>query len=168
MFEKTNWKPVYEYEGFYEVNEDGEIRSLHKRHFEKLLAKRINKEGYHQVNLSKNGKLKTLAVHRIVGFAFLHQPEGKKHINHIDANKLNNKAENLEWCDHSHNIRHAFSLGLIPRKKIPVIDNCSGKVFSCSKEAAEFYGINHSTMRNYLSGNIKTNPTCAQYLREAA
>ena len=33
---------------------------------------------------------------------------------------------------------------------------CDGKIFSCGKECAEYYGINYSTMRNWLNGNNKT------------
>lgn len=162
------WKQVPNFEGYYEINEKGDVRSLHKRHYKKLIAKSIDKEGYHNVKLSKNGKQSTILLHRLVAETFIPKIDGKSEINHIDANKLNNQVSNLEWCTHSENIRHAFRLGLIPRKKIPVIDKCLGKVFSCSKEAAEFYGINHSTMRNYLSGNIKKNRTCAEYLRSGA
>lgn len=42
-------------------------------------------------------------VHRLTATAFINNPHGYPSINHIDENKTNNKAENLEWCTVAYN-----------------------------------------------------------------
>ena len=49
-------------------------------------------------------------VHRIVANAFLPNPEGKRTVNHIDGNKLNNRINNLEWSTYKENAQHAAKL----------------------------------------------------------
>ena len=55
-------------------------------------------KGYKLVDLSKNGKSKTFRVHRLVGIAFLENPDNKPMIDHIDENKSNNNVKNLRWA----------------------------------------------------------------------
>jgi hypothetical protein len=50
------------------------------------------------VSLSKDGKAKPFRVHRLVAVAFIPNPDNLPIINHKDENKLNNNADNLEWC----------------------------------------------------------------------
>ena len=63
--------------------------------------------------ISQNGyafvtnKGKSYFVHRLVAETFIDNPEGKDEVNHIDRNKLNNSAKNLEWVTHKENIGHA-------------------------------------------------------------
>lgn len=73
--------------------------------------------GYYAVTLSFNGKPKIYRIHTLVAYAFLGaRPDGAE-INHKDGNKLNNCADNLEYCTRSENIKHAYAHGLM--KKSP-------------------------------------------------
>lgn len=51
-------------------------------------------------------------MHRYIAKAFIPNPYNKPYVNHIDGNKLNNNATNLEWCTHLENMQHAVRTGL--------------------------------------------------------
>lgn len=48
-------------------------------------------------------------LHRVVASAFLPNPDNLPQVNHIDENKFNNNASNLEWCTAAHNIEHTHA-----------------------------------------------------------
>lgn len=79
----------------------------------KLLKPRIDKYGYKTIVLTKNGTRKSYTVHRLVAMAFIDNPDNKPQVNHIDGNKLNNKADNLEWCSNKENQIHKWKTGLV-------------------------------------------------------
>jgi len=108
------WKPVKNYEGYYEVSNLGNVRSLdrivhHSRNFTRfqkgnVLTIRTNSTGnYSTVLLSKDNKHKMVKVHRLVATAFIDNPNGYREINHKDENKQNNRVDNLEWCSRKYN-----------------------------------------------------------------
>jgi hypothetical protein len=122
------WKDVKDYEGFYQVSNFGNIRSvrrevkspirnnitIHRKG--KLISAKPGKTGYCKVCLHKYGFGKFFPVHRLVAIAFIDNTESKPFINHIDGNPSNNNVENLEWCTQSENILHAYKIG---SKKAP-------------------------------------------------
>lgn len=117
----NQWKPVKGYEGLYEVSSEGEIKSLEKTRKnskgqyiqkEKMLAQSLTSTGYKKVELVRNGKKKSLKVHRLVAEAFIPKVEGKPYVNHKDGNQLNNSVDNLEWCTQAENVQHAYDMGL--------------------------------------------------------
>jgi hypothetical protein len=157
---EQEWKPVKNYEGLYEINEQGKVRSLQKRNANNIMPQRIGRGGYYTVRLSKIGKDTTVYIHRLLGFAYIPNVDDKPFINHINGDKLDNRIENLEWCTHSENMKHAYKTGLLKVKSTSVIDICTGKTYNSIKEASEAINISYGTCRNYLNGNIKTNKTC--------
>lgn len=109
------WRPVKDYEGRYEVSNLGRVRSLdHKAeriingvHNDidvkgRLLTPRIIRKGYLRVCLSKHDYL----VHRLVANAFVPNPDNLPQVNHIDEDKTNNRADNLEWVTNKENSDH--------------------------------------------------------------
>jgi len=89
------WLPVKDYEGIYDVSDLGRVRRINTG---RILKGGIDGHGYRAVTLSKNGITECIKVHRLVAMAFLnHKPCGYKIVvNHININKLDNRASNLE------------------------------------------------------------------------
>lgn len=58
----------------------------------------IGDDGYERVTLVDSfGREKIRKVHELVAEAFIPNPEGKKHVHHINGGKLDNRAVNLAW-----------------------------------------------------------------------
>ena len=113
------YKDISGYAGYYQVSNLGNVRRLpHLRvHNIVLRNQSTHKSGYKYICLCVDSKKHSFRVHRLVAIAFVDNPNGHEFVNHIDADKTNNAADNLEWCTHSHNIRHMLALGLRDNSK---------------------------------------------------
>ena len=140
-----NIKDINGYEGFYQITTDGIVISPNG-----IKKTEVVKNGYARVSLWKNGKGKHFLVHRLVAEAFIPNPDSLDMVNHIDGNKLNNRVENLEWCNLSQNIHHAYRTGLIHPATTKVIqytkDFVKVKEWGSIKEACETLGLTHSNI----------------------
>ena len=76
------------------------------------MAQSLNSNGYIRVSLATKDGSGYKFVHRLVAELFIPNPDNKPFVNHIDGNKCNNRADNLEWCTKSENERHAWNMGL--------------------------------------------------------
>lgn len=97
----------------YEINEDGILRNVKSK---KIVTGYTEKNGYQRVRIENKclgGVIRT-SIHQLVAEAFVPNPDPErfKEINHIDTNKQNNYAGNLEWTDHAWNMKHAYSMGI--------------------------------------------------------
>lgn len=117
--DQIQMKPVRGFEGRYSVTNKGEIFSHVSGRFLRL---KPHDAGYYAISLTDgNGGVFDKLVHRIVCEAFNGPaPYGKEFVNHIDGNKRNNDACNLEWCSREENMRHAISTGLMAAQPIAV------------------------------------------------
>ena len=61
------------------------------------------KDGYRNVKLYRDGKERTLYVHRLVAQAFIPNPDNLPEVNHKDEDTTNNRVDNLEWCSSKYN-----------------------------------------------------------------
>jgi len=112
---KEVWKDILGYEGLYQVNEYGNVKSLSRTITkgnityvtkDRILKQSVDSVGYPYVNLSDYKKQKTFRVHQLVAVAFLnHTPDKHKGlvIDHIDGNKLNNMTTNLQLITNKKN-----------------------------------------------------------------
>lgn len=89
----------------YEFSDKGEVRNTR---FNRKLDLRVNKNGYHDVSVTIDGKNRCLEVHRVVAKLFIPNPLGLPQVNHRDEDKLNNSVQNLAWCTVSENVRHSL------------------------------------------------------------
>ena len=110
------WLPIHGYNNQYYVSNFGSIKSFKGDDNGKIMMPHITMYGYYRVTLSMDGKKKYYLVHRLVANAFLENKCNLPYINHIDANRLNPRVDNLEWCTASHNCKHAFKMGRLPVK----------------------------------------------------
>ena len=108
---KEKWKEIGGYNGKYQVSNLGNVKTFH--YGGRLLKFGDDTRGYITIALSKNNKSKTFKLHRIVAQAFKPNPLKLREVNHIDCNKNNNKASNLEWVSPKQNMEHASRLGRI-------------------------------------------------------
>ena len=99
------WKDIVDYENLYQISNYGNVKSLNYRRIgkEHLLKQTTNNDGYKLIMLYKNGRGKMFSIHRLVAQTFIPNVLNKKEINHIDRDKTNNCANNLEWCTHKEN-----------------------------------------------------------------
>lgn len=111
------WKPINGYED-YLVSNMGRVRSVNPYNNAKphLLSIIDNGNGYLYVSLRKQRERKNFYVHRLVAEAFCERPDGCNYIDHIDHDRANNKATNLEWVTQKENIARSVHLMRGPRK----------------------------------------------------
>ena len=101
--DNEHWKNIEGYDGMYQVSDLGRVRSL-KFGKTRIRRPRIDRCGYLQVGLCKDGNVKSFLVHRLVANAFIpNDDKSKNEINHINEDKTENKVSNLEWCDRKYN-----------------------------------------------------------------
>lgn len=104
------WRDVVGYEGYYIVSNIGNVKRVGS-----AVNMKYHKSpnGYLKVCLCVSGTKKNLILHRMVAKAFLANPENKSDVNHINAIKIDNRLENLEWVTSKENHSHARGMGLI-------------------------------------------------------
>ena len=95
----VEWRTVQGWEN-YEVSNLGQVRVKGK----KAPKRTYLNHGYVSTQLSHRGYKKALYVHRLVAIAFCEGDCGLS-VNHIDGNRQNNNANNLEWVDLATNTR---------------------------------------------------------------
>lgn len=155
-----SWRKIKGYPN-YKVSSDGRVKSIKTG---VVLKPSVANSGYEMIKLFSESKHHPKAIHRLVAETFHEGDHTGLEVNHIDGNKHNNSAKNLEWCTHSHNTRHAMEKGLFspyklpphPREGIGVRIIETGEEFGSLTECAEHVGGVKQGICQCLSGTKKT------------
>ena len=111
-----------------------------------------NHGAYQMVGAGHNGRPQY--VHRMVAETWIDNPNHYPEVNHINGDKTDNRAENLEWVTHSQNIRHAYRTGLKKTTPIRIIE--TGETFESQHECARRLGVPQGNISACLSGRRST------------
>lgn len=166
------WKDIPGYEGFYQISNLGRVKRTAAEkgtRIGRIVTPNKGGDGYQTVRLSRNGVKKTYSTHRIVAIVWIDNHNNYKQVNHKNGNKLDPRAENLEWCTAKQNMVHArdvlgvtFSTGTTIRGT----DNGNSKLSDddvvkirelyetgrfTHRELAEIYGVNSSSITRAIN-----------------
>lgn len=172
------WKDIKGYKDLYQVSNLGRVKSLERykdnhgklqKVNEKIKVARKDKQGYELLDLYKDNKPKTVRVHRLVAEAFIENINSKETVNHIDGNKSNNAASNLEWVSYKEQNIHFYKNNLkskenidkaikamtkVQSKKVKCLNN--GIIYDSASEAARQVGISPSLLMRCCRGERKS------------
>ena len=154
------WKDIPNYEGYYQVSNLGQVKSVKRN----LILKQNTVRGYKQVTLQKQGTIKNKMVHRLVLETFSPcQNMEKLQVNHKDENKINNCLDNLEWLTAKENVNY----GTRTERQIytQIYHNYRCKAIICVetnqsyisiRECSRITGIDKASISRCLKGKQKT------------
>lgn len=157
------YKSIKDYEGFYEVNEFGEVRSVDRKvkykngkivnYKGKELKLSMNERGYSTVGLNKNGIYKMMKVHRLVADAFLPNPDNLPEVHHLNHDTKDNRACNLKWVSRLEQIDDHWRAEQGTRLR--VVGNGIDKIFISAREVERELGVNHTNALQVAKGKFK-------------
>lgn len=173
---KEEWRDIKGYEGKYQISNLGRVKTLRRKvkspalkNGYRFLSEKIHKpcdngRGYKYACFRiDGGKVSHKYIHTMVAEAFLDRGPDHTEVNHIDANKSNNIASNLEWCTRKENMDHAIRLGLKITKKGSQVSQSklteSNVLFIRSEYAkgnirqidlAKLFGVDDGTISNII------------------
>lgn len=175
-FTQELWKDVVGYEGYYQVNNLGEVRGVErfvkhvsgglKKVRSRVLYRHPDRKGYIRVLLAKEGKNKCCQVHRLVALAFIPNPNNKPCINHINLQTNDNNVVNLEWVTNRENTDHSVNMGSfiglnrgekqggskLKDKEVIQIKKYLNEGFLKSRETAQLFNASEQTICNIKKG----------------
>lgn len=161
----ATWRVIDGFDG-YAVSDSGLVMNTRTG---KALKPKSAGKGYQQVCLP-GGSYRY--VHRLVAQAFIANEAGLPQVNHLDGNKHNNAAANLEWCSAAQNLKHAYATGLLdgsackkpvrgarhPASRPVCMESETGHIsitFASITAASQEMGIDYSTVHGAVHGKFK-------------
>lgn len=162
-------KTVSGYRGRYVVDSNGDVRTTNYRRTgtTRCLTKWVTTDGYYSVSFCIDGKTHHKRVHRLVAEAFIPNPNNKPHVNHINSNRFDNRADNLEWVTPAENVAHTKKLGRTKRGNehagCKLRDEEVSKVFTLRRQGwtqariASHLNVSSTLVWKILNGVVRKN-----------
>lgn len=168
------WKDIKDCEGYYMISSFGRVKSLARLVDYKgrksvwkgdmILAQQLN-FGYLIVKMMIGKKQITRSVHRLVGEAFISNPENKETINHKNGVKSDNRVSQLEWNTYKENNIHSYAVlkrkptmsggakGAKHKSSKAIVCINTSEIFESIRQAAIILGFkSHRSIQAVLSG----------------
>lgn len=177
------WKTIEGYNGYYEVSNQGRVRSIDRyvtrkdgyKYFLKgrILKQLTSKTGYKYLNLHPDSTHQNhVYVHRLVAQAFIENTSDLPEVNHKDEDKANNAVENLEWCSGKYNCNygtHKMHLRRLRNREgssraVLLLSPNAFCIFKSVNEAARFTGYSATTICEYCNSEDIKNGVAYKYL----
>lgn len=173
------WKDIKGYEGKYQISNFGKVKSLSRKLWnghawwtskERILMPRTSKKVYHYLSVQlvdDKGKKKNINIHRIVAEHFLENKENLLYVNHINEDKHDNRASNLEWCSPSYNANYGNmkEVNANKRKLIHFEDVTNGDTFVLDeKKEYEELGFSRKAVRIAIQRGKKYHKYKVKYI----
>lgn len=151
------WKTAYPYIK-YEVSDNGEVRNKRTGH---VMRAYPNNRGYLKVPLMDSGSQKSVFVHRLVAKAFVSNddPIKKTQVNHLNEDKTDNRATNLEWVTPSENVNYGTGTARrVKSQSFQIVMTFKGLsvLFDSASDAERRTGIPAKSIQKCCVGKLKT------------
>lgn len=142
----------------YEVSDSGEVRNVKTK---RVLSQQVNNRGYAKVFLMDGGHQNGVLVHRLVASAFCvnDDPAHKTQVNHINEDKTDNRAVNLEWVTPSENVNHGTGISRrAAEQSLPVVMVFKGLsvLFDSAHDAERRTGIPAKSIQKCCTGRLRS------------
>lgn len=153
------WKPIADYEKYYEVSDDGRVRRIAEHPAKFHMQEQVptpTKDGYLAARLSKPGEKRVHRyIHRLVADAFIPNPFNLPEVNHDNGDPVYNRKENLFWTDRKGNCAHKNRVLFSHHNQTDFeVIHPSGvkEIVKNLAEFSELHGLNRSGLHHVLAG----------------